>query len=488
MRASELTRDLPITAAPDLEFEVTGVTHDSRQVVAGDLFVALAGERFDGRRFAAEAAARGAAAVLGAGPPPAGFAGRWLSADEPRRLLGPLAARLHGHPDRELLTVGVTGTNGKSTVVALVAAILEAAGRPTGRIGTLGYQFRDLAAEGERTTPEASELFRILRRMRDAGAAAVAMEVSSHALALDRVAGATFDLAIFTNLSRDHLDFHGDLEGYFAAKRRLFERLKAGGRAAVHVGDSWGARIAGELPAAVTFGRGGAVSAAEVTLDREGIRGVFATPRGELPFRSPLLGAFNLENLTAAVAGAVALGIEPAAIGEGLERCRPLPGRMEPVEAGQPFPVVVDYAHTPAALEAAIASLAGFTGRRVIVVFGCGGDRDPGKREPMGRIAGAGADLPIATTDNPRGEDPLAILSAVEEGLKQSGNTRYRILPDRRQAIRKAIDQAGPDRAVLVAGKGHERMQLVGDRALPFSDRDEILRALEERFGPGKSG
>ncbi len=487
MRASQLTRDLPI-AAPDPDFEVTGITHDSRRVVPGDLFVALAGERHDGRRFAGEAAARGAAAVLGAGAAPPGYPGRWLSAEEPRRLLGPLAARLYGHPDRELVTVGVTGTNGKSTVVALVAAILEAAGRPAGRIGTLGYAFGDLAAEGERTTPEASDLFRILRRMRDAGAAAVAMEVSSHALALDRVAGAAFDLAIFTNLSRDHLDFHRDLEDYFRAKRRLFERLKAGGAAAVHVGDPWGKRIASELPAAVTFGRGGAVAAAEVTLDRDGIRGAFATPRGELEFSSPLLGALNLDNLTAAVAGAEALGIEREAIRRGLERCAPLPGRMEPVEAGQPFPVVIDYAHTPAALEAAIASLAGFTGRRVIAVFGCGGDRDPGKREPMGRIAGEGAELPIVTSDNPRSEDPLAIIAAVEKGLQLSGNSRYRVLPDRRRAIREAIELAGPEWAVLVAGKGHERNQIVGDRALPFSDREEILRALEERFGTGKSG
>ncbi len=485
MRASELTRDLPIATA-DPDFEVTGITHDSRRVVAGDLFVALQGERFDGRRFAGEAAARGAAAVLGAGPPPPGYPGRWLEADEPRRLLGPLAARLAGHPDRELLTVGVTGTNGKSTVVALVAAILEAAGRPAGRIGTLGYAFRDLAAEGERTTPEASDLFRLLRRMRDAGAAAVAMEVSSHALALERVTGAAFDLAIFTNLSRDHLDFHRDLEDYFLAKRRLFERLKAGGAAAVHVGDDWGRRLARELPAAVTFGRGGAVAPAGVTLDRDGIRGAFATPRGELEFSSPLLGAFNLENLTAAVAGAEALGIEPEAIRRGLEGCAPLPGRMEPVEAGQPFPVVIDYAHTPAALEAAIASLAGFTGRRVIAVFGCGGDRDPGKREPMGRIAGEGAELPIATSDNPRGEDPLAILAAVEKGLESSGNPNYQVVPDRRQAIREAIERAGPEWAVLVAGKGHERTQIVGDRTLPFSDREEILRALEERFGTGK--
>ncbi|KAB2961354.1 MAG: UDP-N-acetylmuramoyl-L-alanyl-D-glutamate--2,6-diaminopimelate ligase, partial [Thermoanaerobaculia bacterium] len=401
----------------------------------------------------------------------------------PRALLGPLAAPLHGHPDRDLVLAGVTGTNGKSTTVELIGAMLDAAGRPAGRIGTLGYRFPGLDAPGaERTTPEASDLFRLLDEMRRLGARAAAMEVSSHALVQGRVAGVGFDVAVFTNLTRDHLDFHRDLEDYFAAKARLFDQLKPGGRAAISSADEWGRRLLERLPGALSFGPGGAVSVAAVELDTTGIRGELATPRGALRFRSPLLGRYNLENLLAASAAAEALGLAAEAIAAGIEATRPLPGRMEPVAAGQPFPVVIDYAHTDAALEAAIRALREISGRRLVVVFGCGGDRDPGKRPLMGRIAGTLAELPIVTSDNPRTEDPIAIIAAVEQGLRESGNRDYRVVPDRREAIRRALAVAAQGgHAVLVAGKGHEREQIVGTARLPFSDREEIERALAER-------
>src|SRR6185436_1344047 len=399
-------------------------------------------------------------------------------------LLGPLSARVYGHPDRELVLAGITGTNGKSTVATLLAAVLDAAGLPAGFIGTLGYRFGGRAFPGGHTTPEASDLFRTLRCMREVGARAVAMEVSSHALEMGRVTGTEFDVAVFTNLSRDHLDYHPDMESYFAAKRRLFAMGKPGSRAAVNLDDPWGRRLAAELPDALTFGAGGDVEPGEVTLDARGIRGTIRTPRGEIRLATRLLGRYNLANLLAAAAGAEALGLPHAAVERAFAAHGPVPGRMEPVDRGQPFAVFVDYAHTDAALDAALRSTREMEGiDKVAVVFGCGGERDTGKRPLMGRVAGELADLPLATSDNPRGEDPHAILAAVEEGLQASGNRAYRIVPDRREAIRQAIAAAGPGWAVLVAGKGHEREQIVGDRKLPFSDFDEIGKALEERFG-----
>jgi UDP-N-acetylmuramoyl-L-alanyl-D-glutamate--2,6-diaminopimelate ligase len=490
MRLSELVRGLGLPGPAGSDPEVSGVAHDSRTVEPGDLYAALPGQRFDGRAFVPQAVAKGAVAVVGPAPEPGQEAGvPWLVTDDPRALLGPLAARAYGHPDRELLMAGVTGTNGKSTVATLLVAIFEAAGHPAGFLGTLGYRFRDRTYAGGHTTPEASELFRILRRMRSEGAQAVAMEVSSHALAFGRVAGASFDAAVFTNLTRDHLDYHRDMEDYFAAKRKLFGMLSPGRRPAVNVDDPYGRRLAEELPDALTFGEGGDVHARNVALSTSGIRGVLVTPRGEVPFSSPLLGRYNLSNLLAAAAGAEALGLPHEAVAKAFAAQQPVPGRLEPVDRGQPFPVYVDYAHTDAALDAALRSVREVIGDgRVAVVFGCGGDRDPGKRPIMGKVAGELADLVIATSDNPRSEDPLAILSAIGEGLQASGNTGYRLVPDRREAIRQAIDAAGPGWAVLVAGKGHESEQIIGDRKLPFSDIEEIGAALEERFGTAVRG
>ncbi|PYQ63295.1 MAG: UDP-N-acetylmuramoyl-L-alanyl-D-glutamate--2,6-diaminopimelate ligase, partial [Acidobacteria bacterium] len=320
--------------------------------------------------------------------------------------------------------------------------------------------------------------------MRQDGAAAVAMEVSSHALAMGRVGGARFDAAVFTNLTRDHLDYHNDFEDYFAAKRKLFELLKPGRRAAFNVDDPYGRRLAAEIPDALTFGERGEVAAREVSLTTAGIHGTLITPRGEVPFTTPLLGRYNLSNLLAAAAAAETLELPHEAVAAAFAAQRPVPGRLEPIDHGQPFAVFIDYAHTDAALEAALRSVREVVGGgKVAVVFGCGGDRDPGKRPLMGKIAGELADLVIATSDNPRSEDPLAILAAVEEGLKQSGNQGYRLIPDRREAIRQAIAEAEPGWAVLVAGKGHETYQILGDRKLPFSDLEETAKALEARRG-----
>ncbi len=482
------------------DVSVSGVSHDSRAVMPGDLFVAWSGERFDGRAFVPQAIERGAKAVLASGDRPMGLDSRipWLSAPDPRALLGGLAARVYGHPDRELILAGVTGTNGKSTVATLLTEILNHAGLATGFIGTLGYRLRGASFPGERTTPEASDLFRTLRAMRDQGAEAVAMEVSSHALEQGRVDGAAFDLALFTNLSRDHLDLHGTMESYFAAKRRLFEQLKPGGRAVVNLDDPYGRRLADELPDAWTYSveNGDAtVSARDEKLDRHGLaativvrgnRGEETSSSTEFTIRSPLLGRYNLSNLVGAITGAMALtsaAIPRSAITAAAAAQQPVPGRLEPIDCGQPFAAIVDYAHTDAALAAAISSVREIAPGRTIVVFGCGGDRDPGKRPIMGQVAGELADLAIATSDNPRSEDPHAILAAIEEGLRSTGRNNYLLIPDRRDAIRTAIAAADEGSAVLIAGKGHERDQTIGDRRLPFSDHAEIERALRERFG-----
>jgi UDP-N-acetylmuramoyl-L-alanyl-D-glutamate--2,6-diaminopimelate ligase len=491
MRLADLVDGLPIEGAR-LDLEIGGIAYDSRQVEPGDLFVAWAGRHADGRAFAPQAAERGAVAVLAAGPPPPESPLPWLRAAEPRALLGPLAARLYGHPDRELTLVGVTGTNGKTTTATLLAAMLEAAGRPAGFLGTVGYRFGGREFAGERTTPEGSDFFRMLRQMRDLGAGAVAVEVSSHALAQDRVAGAGFNAAVFTNLTRDHFDFHRDFEDYFAAKRRLFTMLKPGGRGAANADDPYGRRLLAEFPGTLAYGlEQGEVRPVAVELDPRGIRGVLATPRGELPFATALLGRLNLWNIVAAAAGAEALALPHAAVAAAIGAQPPIAGRLEPVDRGQGFPVLIDYAHTDAALAAALRSVRELARRKVAVVFGCGGDKDPGKRPLMGRVAGELAELPIVTSDNPRSEDPLRIIAAVEEGLKQSGNTRYRVVPDRREAIRGAVATAANapgEWALLVAGKGHEREQILADRTIPFSDRAELEAALEEKLGPAARG
>ncbi len=427
----------------------------------------------------------------------------WIGVDDPRALLGPVAARLYGPLHERLLLVGITGTNGKGTVARLMAAILDAAGRPAATGGTLGYRFagRDYAGDldggGPRTTLEASELFRVLHAMADDGARSVAMEVSSHGLEMRRVAGVEFDLGVFTNLSRDHLDFHGDLESYFRAKRRLFvDHLRREPsprpRAVICLGDEWAGRLAAELRgrlgagAVLTCGAedDADVRTAGARLDLDGTAATIVTPRGEIEVASPLLGRFNLANVLTAAAAAEALELEHEAIVRGVAAVEPLPGRMEPVRRGQGFPALVDYAHTPAGLAAALGSLRELSARRIAVVFGCGGDRDRGKRPLMGRVAGELADLVIATSDNPRHEDPEAILDDLEPALGATG-TPYRRLSDRRQAIRQAVAVAagrldGHEWTVLVAGKGHEAVQIVGDRRTPFSDREELERALAD--------
>lgn len=488
MRLEHAVEGLPVewvVGAGD-EIEVAGLAYDSRQVEPGDLFVAWQGERFDGRQYAPQAIERGAVAVLASsgGSPDGGVP--WLESQDPRALMAPIAARLFGHPDRELQIVGVTGTNGKTTVSFLVQAILERAGRPTGIFGTLGYRFGQNEYPGERTTPEGADFYRYLRHMVDAGAQAVAMEVSSHALEQGRVDDTAFAVAVFTNLTRDHLDFHGDMESYFRAKKRLFDLLGSEGTAVLNLDDAKGGELAAQLSRVLTFAsesdEAADVWVLERQLDARGTHLRLMTPRGPLDVRTNLRGSYNVSNTCAAVAVAEALELDREAIVDALAAFQPVDGRLDPIDEGQSFPVFLDYAHTDGGLDAALRSTRSLAAGEVVLVFGCGGDRDQGKRPLMGRVAGELADLPILTDDNPRREDPAQIREAVIAGLEEAGNARYRVIGDRRTAIRAALQHAHDegDCVVLVAGKGHESGQIVGDEVRPFSDAEEIRSALAE--------
>jgi UDP-N-acetylmuramoyl-L-alanyl-D-glutamate--2,6-diaminopimelate ligase len=480
-------------ALPD-DPEILRVTGDSREVVPGALFCALPGARADGHAFAAEAARRGAVAVIAERPVDCAPAGLLL-APSARRAMALCAANFHGRPGDAMQLVGVTGTNGKTTVCYLVEACARAAGRATGVLGTVTHRFPGVERAATHTTPESTAVQALLGEMRDAGTSLVVMEVSSHALAQERVAGLRFAAAGFTNLSRDHLDYHGDMEAYFAAKRRLFvEHLAPDGIAVVNARDPWGARLADQLGPGRTAWRYGTraedqLRAESADLSMAGIKATVRTPRGPLALRSPLVGAHNLENLLCAAGLAVAAGLPIAAVEAGLSACRGAPGRLERID-GRGLSVFVDYAHTDDALARAVEALRSLGPRRLVVVFGCGGDRDRGKRPLMGAVAGRGADVAIVTSDNPRTEDPLRIIAEIEPGLAQSGCVRrtaaeavagepgYVVEPDRRAAIELALACARPGDAVLLAGKGHEAYQLVGSERRRFDDRDEARRAL----------
>ena len=481
-----------LSAAPDSSFppaasdrEIAGVSCDSRTVGPGQIFVALRGEKDDGFSHALEAAARGAAAVVSDRPAPDAFPVPWVRVREPRRLLGQMAARLAGNPSEKLVLAGVTGTNGKTTTAMLLEGVLARRHGRAGFLGTVGYRTGRRDSTASHTTPEAPLLQELLAEMVEAGTPAAAMEVSSHALALDRVAGTRFDVAVFTNLTRDHLDFHGDLETYFDAKRKLFALRKPGAAAVVNAEDPWGRRLAEEVaPPIVTYSASGDaadVRAENIVADLSGTSLDVAYAGGRFHIASPLLGRFNADNLLAAAAAGLALGAGEREIAAGLASVARVPGRLERVAAAEPHAVLVDYAHTEDALERLLRAVRDLTDRRIVLVFGCGGDRDRGKRAPMGRIAGSLADVAIATSDNPRSEDPEAILSEVERGLVASGASGYRRIADRREAIRAALDLADPGTVVVIAGKGHETVQVIGDRALPFDDRQVAAELASKR-------
>jgi UDP-N-acetylmuramoyl-L-alanyl-D-glutamate--2,6-diaminopimelate ligase len=442
--------------------EVRDLAYDTRDVVSGSLFFCVPGARADGHDFAAEAVTAGAVAVVVERPLDVPVP-QVVVADA-RAAMAPAADEFFGRPTADLQVVGVTGTNGKTTTAFLLYAILAAAGRRPGLVGTIEARVGGERRGVRHTTPEAIDLQRLFREMLDAGDRSVALEASSHASALHRLDRVRFAALVFTNLSHEHLDFHSDMEDYFQAKRRLF--VEGRPPAAVNTGDEYGRRLAAELPDALTFGFGD-----DAKLGPEALAGV------DLKLR----GRFNVENALGALAAARLLGIDEDAIRRGLESVRGVPGRLEAVDEGQPFDVIVDYAHKPLALETLLRTVRELSpGGRVICVFGCGGDRDREKRPQMGRIASELADTVIVTNDNPRSEDPQSIIDAIVAGA--AGEVE--VLPDRAEAIARAIELARDGDVVVIAGKGAEQGQEFADRTVPFDDREaarEALRTLGAR-------
>lgn len=460
---------------PDVE--VGAIACDDRLAGPGTLFCCVPGFTRDGHDFAQSAVGRGASALLVERP--LGLGVPEVLVTDVRAAMAPAAAALNGNPTRQLEMVGITGTNGKTTTAYLVRSLLEAGGRQTGLVGTVEKISGGERTPAVRTTPESVDLQADFRSMADAGDRACVMEVSSHALSLHRVDAIDWDVVVFTNLSREHLDFHGDMESYYAAKRLLFER--GAPHAVINVDDEWGRRLAADHPGAVTVGianEAADLRATGVALGPVSTR--FAAAGMELEV--PLPGAFNVLNALCAVAVARTLGVPDATIEKALPAAERAPGRFEPLDEGQPFGVIVDYAHSADSLRGTLDTARAVSDGRVIVVFGAGGDRDPGKRPEMGAAAAQGADLVVLTSDNPRSEDPAAIIEAVASGVPSG--TDIRTIEDRRGAISWAIGEAGPGDIVVVAGKGHEQGQeFAGGEKLPFDDRQVAREAIREVVG-----
>ncbi len=469
------------------EIEIRQVTHDSRKVQPGALFVAIAGVTTDGALFAREAAAHGAVAVLSEAPVPAGWNAEvaWVQVAEARKALATTAANFFGRPADALKLVGVTGTNGKTTTTSLIDAILHASGTKTGLFGTISYHTPSGEYPAPNTTPESVDLQSFFAEIRDAGGTYATMEASSHALVLDRLWGCHFAAAVFTNLTRDHIDFHKNFENYFAAKRRLFEGTGAGAPdvAVINTDDEWGKKLVGLGKQTLTYGllNGTDLKAKKFQLSFNGLNFTAQTPAGPIQVDSPLVGRINVYNILAAIGAGIGLGIPNETIESGIRNLRAVSGRFQRVDLGQPFLVVVDYAHTDDALQNLIRTARELiTKGRIITLFGCGGSRDRTKRPIMGETSGRLSDLTILTSDNPRQEDPLKIISDVVVGIQKSGG-KYLIEPDRAKAISLAIEEARPGDIVLLAGKGHEDYQIFADRTIHFDDREEARKALTER-------
>ncbi len=490
MKINQIAEKLQCSPPITSEAEVTDVTHDSRQVRKGSLFVAIKGATVDGHRFVDDVMRRGSAGVISEYEPPDNFKGAWLMVENARVALAKAASIINGEPSHKLDLVGVTGTNGKTTTTYLCYALAEAASVKPAMLTTVEYRIGDRSEEAIRTTPEASDTNRFLKQAVEEGCGFAAMEASSQAIDLHRCNWLRFRVAIFTNLTRDHLDYHLTMENYFDAKKKLFDgRLgERPGSCVINIDDEWGAKLADELSAngqqTVTFSQrqGSYADLTAENIEVSLLRGtsfVLKTPLGERPITSPLVGRPHVYNMLSAAAAALELGYDLDSIVKGLSTCVGAPGRFERVQHDGDFAVVVDYAHTDDALLNTLRTAKELATGRIITVFGCGGDRDKTKRQPMGRIAGECSDLAIITSDNPRTEDPLKIISEIEIGVKTSGG-QYIAISDRREAIRTAIASARPNDVVIIAGKGHENYQIIGNEKFHFDDREVALESLRE--------
>ncbi len=498
-RLSDLLREVPSeVVAGDANVAIRAIASDSRAVEPGDVFVCLPGYRTEGGEVRADrhdfipmAVERGARALVveRAITPPAGLtvvrvADCWTA-------VAAMACEFSDHPSRGLTIIGVTGTSGKTSTTYFIESVLRSAGITSARFGTIEYRFGDTSVTAQQTTPEAPELQRLLRQAADQGCTAVVMEVSSHALELRRVAGVAFDAAVFTNISQDHLNFHPDMHHYLRAKGRLFEELASGGKPAVAVVNADDASSSYIMKvnrgALLTYAvhAGADVRARDIRSGLKGTRFLAQTPSGNLAVELPHLGEYHVHNALAAIGVAVSLRLDLADVRRGLASTPAIPGRFELVDCGQPFTVAVDYAHKPDALERLLRSARALQPRRILTVFGCGGDRDRGKRPLMGRIAADLSDVVIVTSDNPRSEDPQHIIDEILGGVRRSTGTsaQVRSESDRAAAIDMAIRLAQPGDLVLVAGKGHETYQLFADRRIHFDDREVVRSALQRRMG-----
>ncbi len=467
--------------APLAEAAISGLEYDSRRVGPGFLFFAFPGARADGRDFARQAVVRGAVAVVSELPAPAGFSGGWIEVEHGRQALALAARNFYDAPDERIQLTGITGTNGKTTTSYLIDSILHAAGKTTALIGTIEYRLAGRVLPAVNTTPESLDLVRLLAELETLGGTHATMEVSSHALALGRVYGLHFHTAVFTNLTRDHLDFHPTMEDYFAAKRQLFAAPVA---AVLNRDDEYAARI--EPPAGTQvfwygLGKDATVRARRISSSLQGLR--FEVTHGSEAFdiQSALVGRINVYNILAASAAALSYGLDTQTIARGVADCRAVPGRFERVDEGQPFLVVVDYAHTDDALRNAISVARSLEPKRVITLFGCGGDRDRTKRPIMGQVAAELSDFVVLTSDNPRSEDPIDIMNDALVGIRRK-DTPHLVEPDRAAAIKRAIEEARDGDVVLLAGKGHETYQVLKDRTIAFDDR-EVAREVLRNFG-----
>ena len=469
--------------------DVASIHYRSQDVTAGGLFVAMQGRAADGHAFIDDAVRRGAVAVVAERP--AAAAAVVITVPSTRRALAELSARFFGAPSEQLTVVAVTGTNGKTTTSYLIEGILERAGHRTGVIGTIVTRYAGRSFASPVTTPESLDLQRILADMRGAGVTHVVLEASSHAIDRSRIHCCWMDVAVFTNLSQDHLDYHGDMHSYWQAKQRLFtEHLVTGPKAGralavVNADSAHGRELAGRIERPVIrvgTGPGCTVRGEDLVCSQNGIRGAIHLPGEWVEFVSTLVGRHNIENILCAAGAGAALGIPAAAIRAGIEAVTNVPGRLERVANGGGRHVYVDYSHTPDALEHALSALRALTAERIICVFGCGGDRDRTKRPLMGEIAARLSDLAIVTSDNPRSEDPQAIINEILAGIRRAcapaGRTEAVVEPDRRRAIAIALSAARPGDTVLIAGKGHENYQVIGGRTIHFDDREEAARAL----------
>jgi UDP-N-acetylmuramoyl-L-alanyl-D-glutamate--2,6-diaminopimelate ligase len=473
------------------ETPVAAIAYDSRRVVPGSVFVALKGLKADGDAFAEQAMSRGARAIVSQSPLRSGVVVPWIVVRDARLALALLADRFFNHPSRRMPVIGVTGTNGKTTTSYLLCAILDAAGLRAGMLGTVAYRIAGEDREASRTTPEAPDVQQLLNEMLERGSKSAVMEVSSHALSLKRVDGMRFAAGVFTNLTRDHLDFHDDMEAYFAAKRRLFEMLPAGAPGVINLDDPRGPSLVEMASRPVTYAINtkADVTPGPIEMTLAGLRVDIKTPKGIVPVTSKLVGRPNVYNILAATAAAMALDVPTEAIARGIANLAGVPGRFEVVsQPHDDVTVVVDYAHTDDALRNLLETARPLTSERLVTVFGCGGDRDRSKRPLMGMVAARLSDVVVITSDNPRSEDPKRIIEEIERGIPAGtqASTRAPIVEsvvERAEAIERAVSIASKGDVVLIAGKGHEKYQQIGDRVLPFDDGEVARAALARRRG-----